>query len=115
MPCQHGRMPLDAITSVPPPANEPVRSYGPGTRERSSLEERIKELAAEPVELTVTIAGEQRPGGGMPIDVVQPHRRHSLLGTMQQATNEDYRAAVDASLAAAHEWREMAYAGRVAS
>jgi 1-pyrroline-5-carboxylate dehydrogenase len=112
MPCQHGRM--DAVTSVPLPANEPVHSYGPGTRERSSLEARIKELAAEPVELTVTIAGKQRLGGGTPIEVVQPHRRHSVLGTMQQGTTEDYRAAVDASLAAAQQWRELSFDDRAA-
>src|SRR4051794_20850611 len=107
-------MPLDAVTSVPPPANEPVRTYAPGSRERSTLEARIKEMAAETVELTVTIGGEQSPGQGAPINVVQPHRHSAVLGTMQQATADDYRAAVDAALGAAKSWRALSFDDRAA-
>jgi 1-pyrroline-5-carboxylate dehydrogenase len=107
-------MPLDAVTAVPLPANEPVHSYAPGTRERATLEARIKEMAAEPVELTLTIGGQQRLGAGDPMDVVQPHRRTAVLGTMQQATSTDVRQAVDASLSAAHGWRELSFDDRAA-
>jgi 1-pyrroline-5-carboxylate dehydrogenase len=107
-------MPLDAVTSVPPPANEPVRTYAPGSRERSTLEARIKEMAAEPVELTVTIGGEQRLGSGEPIDVVQPHRRSAVLGTMQQSTPDEVRGAVTAALDAASAWRDLSFDDRAA-
>jgi 1-pyrroline-5-carboxylate dehydrogenase len=35
---------MDAVTNVPVPANEPIRSYAPGSQERAALESRIKEL-----------------------------------------------------------------------
>ena len=103
----------DAATQVPVPSNEPVRSYAPGSSERASLESKVKELgSSDPVELTMTIAGRQRMGSGEPIDVVQPHRHAAVLGTMRDAGREDVQAAVDASLAAAPEWRKASYDDR---
>ena len=68
---------MDAVTNVPLPANEPVRLYIPGSQERAALESRIKELAGERAELTMTIDGQQRMGAGDRVDVVQPHNyRH---------------------------------------
>ena len=61
---------LDAITQVPAPYNEPVHSFAPGSGERTALEAMLKELAAERAELTMTIGGEQRLGGGQTIDVL---------------------------------------------
>jgi 1-pyrroline-5-carboxylate dehydrogenase len=105
---------MDAVTAVPTPVNEPVRQYAPGTPERTRLEAKLKELAAEPVELTMTIAGEQRPGGGDAIDTVQPHRHAHVLGTLRNATAADVTAAVDASLAAHHDWSRLTYDDRAA-
>jgi 1-pyrroline-5-carboxylate dehydrogenase len=45
----------------------------------------------------MTIGGEQRLGGGEPIDTIQPHRRAHVLGTMRNATHQDAQAAVDAA------------------
>ena len=36
---------FDAITDVPPPVNEPVRSFAPGSAERTALEARLKQMA----------------------------------------------------------------------
>ena len=69
--------------------NEPVRSFAPGSGERTALEAKLKELAAERAELTMTIGGEQRLGGGRTIDVVQPHHKDEVLGTMANATTDD--------------------------
>jgi 1-pyrroline-5-carboxylate dehydrogenase len=103
----------DAATQVPVPHNEPVHGYAPGSAERASLEGKLKELAsADPVELTMTIAGQQRLGSGEPIDVVQPHRHSAVLGTMRDAGKDDVRAAVDAAMAAAPAWRAASYDDR---
>jgi 1-pyrroline-5-carboxylate dehydrogenase len=103
---------VDAVTSVPPPVNEPIRSHAPGSAERASLESRLKELATSAIDLTVTIAGEQRLGRGEALDVVQPHRHSSRLGTTWEATREDVSDAVDAALVAAPAWRELSYDDR---
>ncbi|MFL6110785.1 MAG: L-glutamate gamma-semialdehyde dehydrogenase, partial [Catenulispora sp.] len=105
---------LDAITDVPAPYNEPVHSFAPGSSDRAALEARVKQLAAERAELTMTIGGEQRLGRGESIDVVQPHRKTAVLGTMANATVNDVRAAIEASRAAASAWRRMSFDDRAA-
>jgi 1-pyrroline-5-carboxylate dehydrogenase len=105
---------FDAVTQVPTPINEPVRSFAPGSAERTGLEAVLKQLAGERVELTMNIGGEERMGGGEPIDVVQPHRKDAVLGTVHNATADDARAAVEAARAAAPEWRRLSYDDRAA-
>ncbi|WP_327683876.1 L-glutamate gamma-semialdehyde dehydrogenase [Kitasatospora sp. NBC_00458] len=105
---------MDAVTQVPVPGNEPVRTYAPGSPERDRLVRRLDELAAEPVPLPMTIGGEQRFGGGERIDVVQPHHHAAKLGVLGNATREDGRAAVDAALAAGREWRSLSFDDRAA-
>jgi 1-pyrroline-5-carboxylate dehydrogenase len=105
---------MDAVSKVPAPHNEPVRSYAPGSPERAALEVRLKELAAEPAELTMTIGGEQRLGGGETIEVVQPHRRDAVLGRLGNATHADARAAITAAKAAAPGWRRLPFEERAA-
>ncbi|MEU8140010.1 1-pyrroline-5-carboxylate dehydrogenase, partial [Streptodolium elevatio] len=88
---------MDAVTQVPSPVNEPVRSYAPGSPERVRLEGELRRQAAERVELTQTVGGVQSLGGGDRVDVVQPHRHAAVLGTFASATREDARAAVVAA------------------
>jgi 1-pyrroline-5-carboxylate dehydrogenase len=105
---------MDAVTTPPVPVNEPVRQYAPGSAERASLEARVKELADERIELTCTIGGQQRMAGGDRFDVVQPHARHSALGTTAHATASDARAALAAAKSAAPAWRALSYDDRSA-
>jgi 1-pyrroline-5-carboxylate dehydrogenase len=105
---------MDAITSVPIPANEPVRSYAPGSPERESLQKRIAELKSHRHELTSTIAGKQRMAGGEPFSVVQPHDHSHVLGVCAQATREDVADAVQAAKAAARDWSELPFDERAA-
>jgi 1-pyrroline-5-carboxylate dehydrogenase len=105
---------FDAVTDVPAPVNEPVRNFAPDSPERSALEERLKQLASERVELTMSIGGDRRLGRGEPIDVVQPHRKDAALGTLRNATPDDVRGAVEAARAAAPEWQRTSYDDRAA-
>jgi 1-pyrroline-5-carboxylate dehydrogenase len=105
---------MDAVTTVPSPTNETPLGYRPGSAERSRLEDRLKELAAEPVELAMTIGDRRRLGGGERVDVVQPHRRHSVLGTLGDATASDVDDAITTALAAAPAWRSLSFDDRAA-
>jgi 1-pyrroline-5-carboxylate dehydrogenase len=105
---------MDAVFAVPEPHNEPVRSYAPGSAERDGLQRRLAELAAERVDLTMTIDGEQRMGAGDAIDVVQPHRHAHVLGVTHNATNVDADAAVTAAKKAAPMWRALSFEDRAA-
>jgi len=105
---------MDGRTRVPPPVNEPVLDYRPGSPERAELEVRLTELQVERIDLTSTIAGEQRMGRGRIIKAVQPHAHRHVLGVMKNATAGDARDAVAAAKAAAPEWRDMSFDDRAA-
>jgi 1-pyrroline-5-carboxylate dehydrogenase len=105
---------MDGQLSVPIPRNEPVRSYAPGSAERSSLEARVAALRAERLDLTMTIGGRQSMGDGPAIEVVQPHRRHEVLGVTGNASKADAAAAVAAAKQAAPGWRALPYSERAA-
>jgi 1-pyrroline-5-carboxylate dehydrogenase len=105
---------MDAVFAVPEPRNEPARSYAPGSPERASLARRLTELAADRVELTMTVDGRERMGAGDPIDVVAPHRHAHLLGVTHHATGDDAAAAIAAAKRAAPGWRDLPYAERAA-
>jgi len=105
---------MDAVTNVPSPVNEPVRQYPPGSPDRAALESKLKELAGEHAELTMTIGGRQRMAGGEPADVVAPHNHRQVLGTLRNATEQDVAAAVDAAAEAAPAWRALSFDDRAA-
>jgi 1-pyrroline-5-carboxylate dehydrogenase len=105
---------VDAVTNVPFPQNEPIRGYAPGSPERAALQARIQELAGERAELTMTIGGQQRMGGGDRVDVVQPHNHRHVLGQLAEATDEDVTAAIQAAVAAAPMWRDLSFDDRAA-
>ncbi|MEV4433786.1 L-glutamate gamma-semialdehyde dehydrogenase [Streptomyces sp. NPDC049555] len=105
---------MDAVTQVPAPVNEPVHGYAPGSAERARLEAKLKELAANPIDLPMTIGGVKRMGGGEPFKVVQPHNHAAVLGTFHHATQQDAQDAIDAALAAAPAWRAMSFDDRAA-
>jgi 1-pyrroline-5-carboxylate dehydrogenase len=106
---------VDAVTQTPAPKNEPVLNYAPGSAERAELEGALKQLgSADPIELTATIGGEQRVGGGEAIDVVQPHNHRHVLGHLHGATAQDATDAIAAAKAAAPAWHGLSYDDRAA-
>ena len=106
---------MDAITSVPVPVNEPVKTYAPGSPERASLELRLAELAGvDPVALDAVIGGEHRPGGGDAFDVTMPSDHAHVLGTAHHATAADAEAAIAAATEASHDWAAMDFDDRAA-
>ena len=105
---------MDAVTNVPLPVNEPVRSHAPGSPERAALENRVKELAGERAELTMTVGGQHRMGTGERVDVVQPHNHRHVLGQLGTVTDDDVAEAIAAARQAAPGWRELSFDDRAA-
>ncbi|MEU3013660.1 L-glutamate gamma-semialdehyde dehydrogenase [Nocardia asteroides] len=105
---------MDAIATTPPPVNEPVGTFAPGTPERRRLRSALAELAATPTEISHVIGGRHRRGDGTRFDVVQPHRHAAVLGTLHDATTAEAAAAVEAATAAAPGWRAMSFDDRAA-
>ncbi|MCW2781845.1 MAG: pruA [Marmoricola sp.] len=106
---------MDAITHPPAPINEPNLNYAPGSPERATVEAELAHLQARaPFDLTATIGGRKKMGGGAEITVVQPHAHASVLGVLKNSTKADARAAVAAAAAAAPGWRALPFDERAA-
>jgi 1-pyrroline-5-carboxylate dehydrogenase len=105
---------MDAVTRVPLPFNEPVRQYQPGSADRGAVEAKIKELAGQRAELTMTIGGRSVMGSGDRVEVVQPHAHGRVLGELANATDSEVAEAIDAALAAAPAWRALSFNDRAA-
>jgi 1-pyrroline-5-carboxylate dehydrogenase len=98
---------------VPPPVNEPIRSYAPGSPERASLKARLKALAGEKAEMPLFIGG-QEVRGGATAKSVMPHDHQHVLGEYHKATEQHVRQAVEAAHAAHQEWSGWSFADRAA-
>lgn len=106
---------MDAVTFVPDPVNEPVRSYAPGSPERESLVARLTELAdAGPVDLPAVIGGEARTPGGAAFEVRMPSDHGHLLGRSAAASQADASAAIEAAQRARHDWAAASFDDRAA-
>ena len=92
---------MDAVTFPPPPTNEPVRDYAPGSAERDRLQATLAQLAGETAELTMTIGGAPGWPAASRTTSCRPHRHELVLGETAQATRADVEAAIGAALAAA--------------
>ena len=107
---------MDAITRVPVPVNELVKSYAPGSPERAEIEAAlVSATSAEPAELTGTFGAERRPGTGADrYEVRMPSDHGTVLGVVQQASHADAQQAIDAALAAAPDWAALPFDQRAA-
>ena len=105
---------MDAVTQVPSPYNEPIRQYQPGSADRSALAARIKDLAGQRADLTMTVGGRQVMGSGERVPVVQPHNHQHVLGWFGNATDADVAPAIAAAGAAAKGWRALSFDDRAA-
>ncbi|HVC04437.1 MAG TPA: L-glutamate gamma-semialdehyde dehydrogenase [Candidatus Acidoferrales bacterium] len=101
--------------STPPPRNEPVSTYAPGSAERASLRRTVNDMqASAPHHVPLHIGGEWVDGEGDQISVRAPHRHSLELAESRMATADDVRHAVDAALGARHDWSTAPFATRAA-
>lgn len=105
---------MDAVTTPPAPTNEPNLTYAPGTPEREALTTEIAKLEKKQKNLRAYIGGRWKAGGGVEVQVVQPHDHQHVLGTLKCATQADARAAIKAAGEAAPGWRDMDFDDRAA-
>lgn len=99
----------------PPPRNETVLLYAPGSPERARLRTTLHDMqASAPHTVPLHIGGRIRDGRGERISVSAPHRHSLGIVEAATATTDDVRDAVDAALAAHHDWSTAPWETRAA-
>jgi 1-pyrroline-5-carboxylate dehydrogenase len=101
------------IYRVPPPKNEPVLSYAPGSAERESIKKALAELKANPIEIPMYING-QEVRAGKKLEIRSPHNHNLVLGHYWQGGEAEVKTAVDGSMEAAKTWAYMPWEQRAA-
>ncbi len=88
---------------VPLPINEQVRSYAPGTPERTALKAKLNELASQEVEIPLIIGGKEVRTGKTAKNVM-PHKHGHTLATCHWAGPHEIESAIRAAKEARKEW-----------
>ncbi len=98
---------------VPPPTNEPIKGYAPGSPERAALKSRLVEMAGERAEMPIIIGGEDIHTGEL-LQSVMPHNHKHVLGDWHKASSKHVHQAVDAARTARADWGNWAWEDRAA-
>ncbi len=104
---------FSGIRRVPPPVNDPVRSYAPGSTEKAELKARLKAMAGERMEIPLLIGGKEVRSGDK-AQAVMPHDHRHVLADWHKASREHVQQAIDAARAAHHEWSRWPWEDRAA-
>jgi len=100
------------IFKVPHPINEPVKGYAPGSPERASLAAKVKEMAAQKIEIPLIIGGKEVRTGKL-AKAVMPHDHSHVLADVHLGGEAEVKLAVEAAAKAKTEWAAMPWEARV--
>ncbi len=101
------------VRRVPPPVNEPVKLYAPGTPERAELKSCLRAMAGERVEVPLLIGGREVRSGELG-RAVMPHDHGHVLADWHKASKEQVVQAIEAATAARREWASWPWEDRLA-
>ena len=110
MPSEYG---FGGYRRVPPPVNEPVRAYGPGSAEKAEIKARLAEAASQRLDIPLVIGGREVRTGDL-AKAVMPHDHRHVLGEWHRASREHVCEAIAAAATAREEWARWAPEDRLA-
>ena len=93
------------------PINEPVKTYAPGTSEKASLKQALRQLSTEEWDIPLIIGGQEVRTGNTG-KVVMPHDHKHVLATYHKAGEKEVQMAIDAAMKAHREWSELPWVER---
>ena len=95
------------------PSNEIVRTYSPGTSERESLKQSLKELSSTPTEIPLRIGGSDVRTGDV-AKVAMPHEHRHVLANWHKAGASEVEQAIRAATDAHRSWSTWKFEDRAA-
>jgi 1-pyrroline-5-carboxylate dehydrogenase len=101
------------IFRPPPPQNEPVRDYAPGSPERAALEVRLSELGNDQLDIPCVVGGEEIRTGDT-FDAVTPHDKDHVIAKVHKASPGEVERAISASAEAWEDWHRLPWEERAA-
>jgi 1-pyrroline-5-carboxylate dehydrogenase len=101
------------IFRAPPPVNEPVREYAPGSPERESLKRRLDEMRSQKLEIPCIIGGREIRTGELR-QAVSPHETSRVLADVHQGGPAEVEQAIRAAAEAWEDWSRMPWEDRAA-
>src|ERR671924_199985 len=101
------------IFRPPPPRNEPVKDYAPGSPERAELQARLAEMTSERLEIPCVIGGEEIRTGDT-FEAVMPHDKDHVLAEVHKAGAAEVERAIAASAEAWEDWHRLPWEERAA-
>ncbi len=103
----------DAIFQTPKAINEPILNYAPNSKERATLQQTLSELKAKKIEIPMVIGGKNITTDHR-VSIHPPHEHQHTLGFFHKGDKTHVQAAINAALAAKHDWEKMPFADRAA-
>ncbi len=103
----------NGIFNVPPPHNEPVLGYTPGSPERKALRTELDRLGGQVIEIAPRVDG-RRITTGRTAEAVMPHDHRHVLAVWHKAGASEVQRAIDAAGAAHREWSRLPFHDRAA-
>jgi 1-pyrroline-5-carboxylate dehydrogenase len=101
------------IFQPPPPRNEPVREYAPGSPERESLRIRLEQMQAERIDIPLVLGGEDVRTGETR-EAVMPHDKDHVLADVHQGGAAEVEQAIAAAGEAWEDWHRTPWEDRAA-
>jgi 1-pyrroline-5-carboxylate dehydrogenase len=99
------------IFRPPAPANEPVRTYAPGTPEREELRVRLAQMERERITIPMVIGGKEVETKETS-QAVMPHRKEHVLADVAKGGPAHVQQAVDAAREAHADWSRLPWEER---
>ncbi len=88
------------------PVNETPFLYTPGSKEKKEVKAKLQELTSEVMEIPLIIGGREVKTGNM-AEVRMPHDHSKVIARYHKAGKKEVDQAIEASLAAKHDWERM--------
>lgn len=103
----------NAFFTPPIAENEPVMGFAPGSPEKEELLAAVKELKSKQIDAPMIIGGQEVRTGNT-VSMHPPYEHAHNLGNFHMGSGEHVKQAIDAAMAARHQWANTPWQDRAA-